>query len=152
MATHSSILAWRIPWSEEPGGLQSSSIHLFSHVWLFATHGLKPAKLICPWNCLGKNTRVACHFLLQGIFQTQGLKPHLLNLLQWQADPLPLAIPGKPKSGQWDLLPWPGVRPEPLALGAQSLNHQITREVPLLCDFTVLFFFFSYASHHPCSY
>ena len=23
MATHSSILAWRIPWKEEPGGLQS---------------------------------------------------------------------------------------------------------------------------------
>ena len=23
MATHSSIVAWRIPWSEEPGGLQS---------------------------------------------------------------------------------------------------------------------------------
>ena len=23
MATHSSILAWEIPWSEEPGGLQS---------------------------------------------------------------------------------------------------------------------------------
>jgi len=25
MATHSSILAWRIPWIEEPGGLQSKS-------------------------------------------------------------------------------------------------------------------------------
>ena len=25
MATHSSILAWRIPWTEEPGGLQSKS-------------------------------------------------------------------------------------------------------------------------------
>ena len=24
MATHSSILAWRIPWAEEPGGLQST--------------------------------------------------------------------------------------------------------------------------------
>ena len=24
MATHSSILAWRIPWTEEPGGLQST--------------------------------------------------------------------------------------------------------------------------------
>ena len=24
MATHSSILAWRIPWTEEPGGLQSA--------------------------------------------------------------------------------------------------------------------------------
>ena len=26
MATHSSTLAWRIPWTEEPGGLQSSSL------------------------------------------------------------------------------------------------------------------------------
>ena len=25
MVTHSSILAWRIPWAEEPGGLQSTS-------------------------------------------------------------------------------------------------------------------------------
>ena len=26
MATHSSILAWRIPWMEEPGGLQSTGL------------------------------------------------------------------------------------------------------------------------------
>ena len=26
MATHSSILAWRIPWTEEPGGLQSEGL------------------------------------------------------------------------------------------------------------------------------
>ena len=26
MATHSSILAWRIPWTEEPGGLQSITL------------------------------------------------------------------------------------------------------------------------------
>ena len=26
MATHSSILAWEIPWTEEPGGLQSMSL------------------------------------------------------------------------------------------------------------------------------
>ena len=26
MATHSSILAWRIPWTEEPGGLQSMGL------------------------------------------------------------------------------------------------------------------------------
>ena len=30
MATHSSILAWRIPWIEEPGGLQSKSQTLLS--------------------------------------------------------------------------------------------------------------------------
>ena len=27
MATHSSILAWRIPWTEEPGGLWSMELH-----------------------------------------------------------------------------------------------------------------------------
>ena len=27
MATHSSLLAWRIPWTEEPGGLQSRGSH-----------------------------------------------------------------------------------------------------------------------------
>ena len=27
MATHSNILAWRIPWAEEPGGLQSMGGH-----------------------------------------------------------------------------------------------------------------------------
>ena len=27
MATHSHILAWRIPWTEEPGGLQSIVLH-----------------------------------------------------------------------------------------------------------------------------
>ena len=28
MATHSSILAWRIPWTEEPGGLRSMGLGL----------------------------------------------------------------------------------------------------------------------------
>ena len=27
MATHSSVLAWRIPWTEEPGGLQPTGSH-----------------------------------------------------------------------------------------------------------------------------
>ena len=31
MATHSSILAWRIPWTEEPGGLQSIESQRFRH-------------------------------------------------------------------------------------------------------------------------
>ena len=32
----------------------------------------------------GKNTRVGCHALLQGIFLAQGLNPHLSHLLHWQ--------------------------------------------------------------------
>ena len=31
MATHSSILAWRIPWTEEPGGLQSTESQRVKH-------------------------------------------------------------------------------------------------------------------------
>ena len=33
MATHSSILAWRIPWTEEPGGLQSMGLQRGGHNW-----------------------------------------------------------------------------------------------------------------------
>ena len=31
MATHSSILAWEIPWTEEPGGLQSMGLQRVGH-------------------------------------------------------------------------------------------------------------------------
>ena len=33
MATHSSILAWKIPWTEEPGGLQSTGSQRVGHDW-----------------------------------------------------------------------------------------------------------------------
>ena len=38
MATHSSILAWRIPWTEEPGGLQSMRSHTVWHDWATNTY------------------------------------------------------------------------------------------------------------------
>ena len=31
VAAHSSILAWRIPWTEEPGGLQSTGLQRVGH-------------------------------------------------------------------------------------------------------------------------
>ena len=34
MATHSSILAWKIPWTEEPGGLQSMVLQRVRHNWV----------------------------------------------------------------------------------------------------------------------
>ena len=38
MATHSSILAWRIPWMVKPGGLQSMGLQRVKHNWAtFAT-------------------------------------------------------------------------------------------------------------------
>ena len=53
----------------------------------------KPSSLLCPWDFPGKNTEVGCHFLLQGIFPTQGSNPHLMH---WQADSLPQSHIGSP--------------------------------------------------------
>ena len=52
-------------------------------------------RLLCPWDSPGKNTEVGCHFLLQGIFLTQGSN---LCLLHWQVDSLPLSHQGRPRS------------------------------------------------------
>ena len=38
MVTHSSILAWRIPWTEEPGGVQSMGLQRVGHNWATNTH------------------------------------------------------------------------------------------------------------------
>ena len=59
-------------------------------------YGLQPARLLCPWDSLGKNTGVGCHALLQGVFLTHGSDLHLLCLLYCQAGSLPLAPPGRP--------------------------------------------------------
>ena len=47
---------------------------------------------LCPWDCPGKNTGVGCHFLLQGIFLSQGQNSHLHVLSPaLQVDSLPLS-------------------------------------------------------------
>ena len=54
------------------------------------SHGLLPTVVLCPWSFPGKITEVGCHFLLQGIYPTQGLNLNLLHPLHWQAYSLPL--------------------------------------------------------------
>ena len=43
-----------------------------------------PGSSLRLWNFPGKNIRVGCHCLLQGIFLTQGSNPSFLCLLLWQ--------------------------------------------------------------------
>ena len=43
---------------------------------------IQPARLLCPWNSLGKNTGVVSRSLLQGIFPTKGSNPGLLHCRQ----------------------------------------------------------------------
>ena len=62
-------------------------------------HGPHQAPL-CPWNFPDRNTGVGCHFLLQGIFPTQGSN---LWLLHWQADSLPLSHLGRPRKANFPL-------------------------------------------------
>ena len=45
-------------------------------------HGLWPTRLLHSWDSPGKSTGVGCHFLLQGIFPTQGLNPGLPHCRQ----------------------------------------------------------------------
>ena len=49
-------------------------------------HGLQSSRLFCLWDFPGKDTGEGCHFLFQGIFQTQGSNPNLLpcrQILYW---------------------------------------------------------------------
>ena len=54
-----------------------SCARLFSTPWIVAC-----TKLLGPWDFRGKSTGVGCHFLLQGIFPTQGLNPGLSHCRQ----------------------------------------------------------------------
>ena len=61
---------------------------------------------------------MACRFLLQGIFPTQGLNPRLLYLLHWQVGSLPLSLLGSPLSSEahsfyLELRSWVGGRRAP---------------------------------------
>ena len=72
---------------------------------LFWVPGVPSSVWLCsPMGCIppGSSTRRisqarildwACHFLLQGIFRTQGSNPCLLHLLHWQTDSLPVVPP-----------------------------------------------------------
>ena len=50
MATHSSILTWRIPWTNEPGGLQPSGLHRVRH--LFSCPVMSDSA--APWTAAGQ--------------------------------------------------------------------------------------------------
>ena len=62
-----------------------------SHVPLFVMPWTVAHQAPPPMGFPGKKTGVGCHFLLQGIFPTQGWNPRLLRFLHWQTESLPLS-------------------------------------------------------------
>ena len=58
-------------------------VKLLSRARLFATPWIVAStKLLGPWDFQGKSTGVGCHFLIQGIFPTQGSNPGLSHCRQ----------------------------------------------------------------------
>ena len=62
---------------KHPSVYSDISVQLFATPWTVAC-----ARLLHPWDFLGKSTGMGCHFLLQGIFLTQGSNPGLLHCRQ----------------------------------------------------------------------
>ena len=95
VATYTELFVTLFPTHADRGVCVLSHI---SHVQLFVTlWAVSPPGSSVHGDPPGKNTGVGCHALLQGIFPTQGLNPHLSYLLHWLLYSLPLAPPGKPR-------------------------------------------------------
>ena len=96
MATHSSTVAWRIPWREEPGRLQSMGSQRVRHDWAtLLTYLLTylSIELVMPSNHL-----ILCHplLLLPSIFTSiRGFSTELALCIRWpkySASVLPMKI------------------------------------------------------------
>ena len=70
MTTHSSILAWEIPWTEEPGRLQSMGSLRVRHDWVTSlslftfmrwTRKWQPTPVFLPGESQGRGSLVGCH-------------------------------------------------------------------------------------------
>ena len=97
MATHSSVLAWRIPGTVEPGGLPSIGLHRVGHYWSDLAELLKgfPRDSSCKEStCQGRRHK-----------KTQVLSLSWVRKIPWRRawQPTPVFLPGE-SHGQRSLL------------------------------------------------
>ena len=95
----------------------------FSHVWLCATHGLQPTRLLHPWDSPGKNTGVGCHFLLQCMkvkVKVKSLSHVWLVATPWTATYQAPPSMGFSRQEYWSGLPLPS--PKTLATWEKSYD------------------------------
>ena len=130
MVTHSSILAWRIPWTEEPGRLQSMGLQ--SQTWLSTAHIHIQIKV--QW--LGIPQFINS-FFLDITNLSEALTAWLPSGWPWTCLPTlcgtwrgSLHFLAAPACGI--LVPWPGIEPVRPAVEVQILNPWTAREAPTL--------------------
>ena len=116
MATHSSIVTWRIPWMEKPGSLQSTGSQRVGRDWATDTHNVPMLlsrfvpllPLLCPQVCClylclycCPANRFSCTIFLDSIYMhaaaTAAAK--LLQLCRTLCDPIDGSPPGSPAPG-----------------------------------------------------
>ena len=141
MATHSTVLAWRIPWTEEPSGLQS----IGSQSWTLLRH-LAIANIMlldyitifqrlygCPqWPWLSY-TQLGLDYRETNLDDSRKDQILHLGLHQFSTlSSLQVFILGLYHKifilGSW--FPGQGLKPRPLALKVLSPNHRTARQFP----------------------
>ena len=84
MATHSSILTWQIPWTEDPGGLQSMRLQRVGHDWAH----------VCA--CMHTHTHthtivdLSCNILM--VYEDFYTKPYLFIISEYFIFPLTVLV------------------------------------------------------------
>ena len=161
-ATHSSILTWEIPWTEEHGGLQSMGSQRVRHdcdvqarrrqdcwsellegqsccslsgeemegqYWMIRSLVLDVLSVRCLWTPPPKwdfesGPGWRCKF-----GEHQHRRSMYLFILKYFKICIYLDVPDLSCS-MWDLVPWLGIEPGPLASRAQSLSHWTSSDIP----------------------
>ena len=82
--THISYVSCISRWVAYHQHYLGKPFHFMSGLCSGVSYSLQPHELVAPppWDFTGKNTGTSCHFLLQGIFLTQGCNPCLLYCRQ----------------------------------------------------------------------
>ena len=121
-ATHSSILAWRIPWTVQSMGCKSWTCLIFT----LSSWSKNVGALLCRGIYVGIFISSLSMFSLKKDNFTVSygfiLLIYFFIFIYWGAQGLSCSI--------WDLVPQPGMESWPPALGVQILTHWTTREVP----------------------
>ena len=115
MAPHSSTLAWRIPWMEEPGGLQSMGLRRVRHNWatslslftfMHCRRKWQPTPVFLPGESQEQRSLLGCH--LWGCIEsdtTDATSLSLFTFMHWRRkwQPTPVFLPGE-SQGQGSLM------------------------------------------------
>ena len=131
MATHSSILAWKIPWTEEPGGLQCKGLQRVGHDWAHmpvASNQRHKLALRLPGGSDRKQT--ACKGGDQGSTPRLGRSPEEGNthssILAWK-------------------IPWTEEPGRLQTVGSQGIGHNWALTLSLFCFHCSQKYIFSYS-------